>query len=107
MQLRANSTVASSEKVIEVIESQPFAIGFASLGLAQQAAAIQPIRLLPLGDVPATLENVRNGRYPLVRPLQLVTRDEPQGIVKEFIDYARSPEVHDLIKTNGFVDWSP
>ena len=39
----------------------------------------------------------------LARPLNLVTRTEPVGLVKTFIEFARSGEVHGLIEAQFFV----
>jgi phosphate transport system substrate-binding protein len=102
-QVRANATVATSELSVDAVASHPGAIGYASLGQAQLASAGLPIRLLPLGGVAATLENVRAGRYPLVRPLQLLSRGAPRGPAKVFVEFARSPAAAKLIEKNGFV----
>jgi phosphate transport system substrate-binding protein len=102
LQVRANPTVAGNEQAIDAVANHPEAIGYASLGLARKAAANRPIRLLPLAGVPAKLENVANGRYPLVRPLQLLAREPPHGAVQEFLEFARSAAVHDLIEKHGF-----
>jgi phosphate transport system substrate-binding protein len=101
--VRADPTVSSSEQAIEAVAKHPSAIGYASLGAAARAEAKLPIRLLPLGKVPATLDNVRNGHYPLVRPLQLLTREPPRDHILEFLQFARSTEVYDLIDKHGFV----
>jgi phosphate transport system substrate-binding protein len=106
-QVRADPAVASSEQVIEAVATHPFAIGYASAGAAQKAAASRPIRMLSLGGVAPTYDNIRTGRYPLVRPLQLLTRETPTGIVRDFIEFARSPEVQNLVKQAGFVSVTP
>ena len=62
-----------------------------------------PLKLLPADGVAATVANVRDGKFPLSRPLNLVTKEEPQGLIKRFIDFAQSKEVHDLIKEQYFV----
>jgi phosphate transport system substrate-binding protein len=102
-QFRADPAVPTSAEAIQAVSTHPGAIGYASLGMAEQAARSQPIRLLPLAGVAATLDNVRTGRYPLVRLLQLLTREPPQGLVQEFLDFACSPRVHDLIGQHGSV----
>jgi phosphate transport system substrate-binding protein len=104
---RAGPSVASSEKAIEAVATHPFAIGYASAGPAEKAAATLPIRILPLGGVVPTSENVQSGRYPLVRLLQLLTREEPQGVARDFIDFALSAEVRELIEEHGFLPVSP
>jgi phosphate transport system substrate-binding protein len=107
VQSRSDPAVASSEQAIEAVATHPFAIGYASAGAAEKAARTLPIRILPLGGVFPTSENVLSGRYPIVRPLQLLTREPPAGLVRDLIDFARSAEVHDLIREHGFVPFSP
>ncbi len=95
--------VGSSEQAIQAVANHPFAIGYASLGAAEAAAKRLPVRLLPLEGVPATLANVRNGRYPLSRPLLVLTREPPRGLAGELIAFACSADVHDLVDKHGFV----
>jgi phosphate transport system substrate-binding protein len=99
----AAPTVVSSAQAIQAVASQPRAIGYGSLGMADSAVREgKPIRLLPLAGVPATPDNVHNGTYPFTRPLNLITRGKPRDLVREFLDFARSSEVHDLINKYGF-----
>jgi phosphate transport system substrate-binding protein len=53
--------------------------------------------------VAASLENLRNGEFPLSRPLTLVTKTEPTGLAKAFINFARSKEVYGIISRQNFV----
>ena len=85
----------------------PGGIAYASVGPAAAAvAAGSPVRLLPWAGVAATPGNVANGSYSLVRPLQLVTRQPPDGLVREFIDFARSDAVRDVIEQHHYAPWS-
>ena len=80
------------------------AIGYVSIGSAEyEADHGTPIKLLPLEGVPASVETVRNGSFPLARPLNLVTRSEPVGIVRDFIEFARSEQVRNLVEAQYFV----
>ena len=82
----------------------PHAIGYVSIGAAEyEARRGAPVRLLSLGGVEASVENVRQGIFPLSRPLNLVTSGEPQGLARRFIEFARSPQVHDLVRAQYFV----
>jgi phosphate transport system substrate-binding protein len=99
----APSGVGSCDQIIQAVAEHPYAIGYTSLGCAEMAAARLPIRLLPLGDGAPSLAQMQIGRYPFTRPLLLLTREPPAGLVREFIDYARSAEVHDLVQKHGFV----
>lgn len=98
--------VSSSEQAVEAVGQAPNAVGYASIGPALLQAS-QPVRLLPLDGVAATLENVHKGDYPLVRPLLLLTREPASPAVQAFLDFARSAGVHDLIRKHGFVPADP
>lgn len=79
---------------------------YSSLGEAERrTAAGEQVKILPMEGVPATRENLAAGRYPLARPLALVTRGLPSGTAKAFIDYARSPEATHLIERYEFVPY--
>jgi phosphate transport system substrate-binding protein len=50
-----------------------------------------------------TLENVRSGRFPIARNLNLVTTGEPKGAVAQFIDYLLSQEGQKLVEASGYI----
>ena len=50
-----------------------------------------------------TLENVRAGRFPIVRNLNLVTAGEPTGMVKQFVDYLLSREGQKFVEASGYI----
>jgi phosphate transport system substrate-binding protein len=96
-QVRPDLVAGDPEQVLQAVAGKPSAIGCATVGAAAAAADTLALRLLPCGKVPATPANVANGTYALIRPLLLVTREPPQGVVGEFIDFARSPAVRDVL----------
>ena len=67
------------------------------------ARTLATIRLLPMDGVAASVANVRAHRFPLARPLNLVTRGSVQGLAAQFIAYARSAAVHDLIEAQFYI----
>src|SRR5262249_36343439 len=94
----------TSEQLLQAVGSTPGAVAAVLLGPAEAAlAAGVPVRLVPLGGVAPTPENVRTGTYPLARPLSLVTRDPPSGSVQAFLDFARSDQVQDLLRKYSVV----
>ncbi|MES1945330.1 phosphate ABC transporter substrate-binding protein [Salinisphaera sp. PC39] len=102
--IQADVVVGHNQQAIKTVAGNRHAIAYVSIGTAEyEAAHGSPIRLLALDGAAATSENVRGGRYPLVRELNLVTRPNPSGLAKAFIDYARSPAVQDLIKQLHFI----
>lgn len=103
-EIQADVVIGDNEQGIKTVAGNPNAIGYVSIGTAEYDATHGvAIKLLPLGDAAASIENVRNGTFPLSRPLNLVTRSEPEGLAKEFIEFARSPAVHDVVKEQYFV----
>lgn len=103
-QIRASIVIGDNEQGIKTLAGNPNAIGYVSIGSAESAATHgQPIKLLPLEGVAATTANVRSGRFPLARPLLLVTRGEAEGMAKTFIDFSRRPANADLVREFSFV----
>lgn len=82
------------------------AIMYSSLGEGERrAAAGEKVRMLPIDGIVASSGNLAAGRYPLARPLALVTKGLPSGAAKAFIDYARSPAATGLIERYEFVPY--
>ncbi len=71
-------------------------------------SADQMARFLDLGlsigfSGSVTRETARNGTYRIVRPFLFVTRGQPSGAVKEFIDYVLSDRGQALLEENGLI----
>ncbi|MCZ7647071.1 MAG: phosphate ABC transporter substrate-binding protein [Planctomycetota bacterium] len=102
--VKASVVIGDNEQGLKTVAGNPDAIGYVSVGAAESAARSgAPIKLLPMNGVAATVENIRNGSFPLARPLNLVTLPNPTGLKKAFIEFALSKEVHDLIREQSFV----
>lgn len=102
--IKAQVIVGDNLQDIKTVAGNPSAIGYVSIGTAEfEAEEGTPIKLLPMEGVAPTVTNVREGKFPLSRPLNLVTKGQPQGVAKRFIEFAQSKEVHDLIKEQYFV----
>lgn len=86
------------------VAGNPDTIGHVSVGTTEyEASQGAPIKLLPLEGNAASVENMRNLSFPLSRPLNLATREEPAGFAKAFGEFAGSPQVNNLIKAQYFV----
>ncbi|MCK9608056.1 MAG: phosphate ABC transporter substrate-binding protein [Methylomonas sp.] len=102
--IKAQVVIGDNQQGIKTVAGNPDAIGYVSVGAAEyEAGHAVAIKLLPLDGIEASVENVRNSRFPLSRPLNLVTKTEPGGVAKAFIDFAGSAEVNDLIEAQYFV----
>lgn len=50
-----------------------------------------------------TPENIATHKYPMSRPLFLITNGEPQGEAKTFVDFMLSPQGQELVKKHGYL----
>jgi phosphate transport system substrate-binding protein len=91
-------TQDSNGTVREIVAHDPAAVGFISLGLVNDQ-----VRALRLDGAAANGENIRNGSYKLVRPFLFVTRGEPSGTAKAFIEFILSDEGQALVKEEGLL----
>lgn len=96
--------IGPNGQAITTVAGNPNAVAYVSIGSATAAIAQgTPIKLLALDGTAATVENVRNGSFPLRRPLNLVTRAAPTGLAASFIAFVRSPEGQRLVASQDFV----
>lgn len=103
-EIKARVVIGDNPQGIKTVAGNPGAIGYVSVGAAEyEAAQGTPVKLLPMAGVAATVANVRAGRFPLSRPLNLVTQGEANGLAKRFLDFAGSNAVHDLVEAQFFV----
>lgn len=103
-QIKADVIIGDNEQGIKTVAGNPHAIGYVSIGTAEYDARHgSPLKLLPVGGVSASIQTVQDGTFPLSRPLNLVTKATPEGLAEAFIDFARSAEVHTLVKEQCFV----
>jgi phosphate transport system substrate-binding protein len=53
--------------------------------------------------VEATVENALNGEYPVVRPLNMLTKGEPSGAVKGWLDFILSDDGQAIVADEGYI----
>jgi len=63
-----------------------------TIGYMLISAVDKSVKALELDGKAATLENVKTGAYVVTIPLYLITKGDPKGATKTFIDYLMSPE---------------
>ena len=91
-------TQASNGAVKNRISLTKGAIGFVGLGFVDPS-----VKKIAVDGVVADPVSVRDGRYPLSRPLLMVTAGEPSGLVRDFIELPKTPEGMKMVKELGFV----
>jgi phosphate transport system substrate-binding protein len=96
--------IGDNQQGIKTVAGNPNAIGYVSIGAAEfEAMHGTPIKLLPMAGIEATASNVRNGHFPLARPLNLVSKGSSSPLAQRFIRFAQSNQIDDLINQQYFV----
>jgi len=99
---REIQTLPGTAAVVNAVAKDPASIGYGGIAYASGIRAVPIKRDDTAEPVEVSLETVQNGRYPLSRQLFFYTIGEPQGPVKEFIDWALSPEGQKICEAVGY-----
>lgn len=89
---------SSNGAILTTVSSTPYSLGYLSMGYLDAT-----VKALKINDVPATEENAANGTYPVVRPLNFLTKGEPAGSAKAFVDWILSDAGQTIVKTDGYI----
>lgn len=90
--------------VIRTVSLTERGIGYVSAGYLD--GTVKAVALAGDEGSPAVLpvyENIKNGSYPLVRPMHMLIREDADDKVKDFINFAYSPEGQEIIKKEGYL----
>jgi phosphate transport system substrate-binding protein len=97
-----------SKEVVELVGSTPTAIGYSGMGYA--TPAVKMLKVAPKAGEPAvapTVAAVHDKSYPMARSLHLDTLGEPQGAVKQYIDWILSDAGQKVVEDSGYVPVPP
>ena len=104
--IKAAHVIGDNDDVIRLIAANRNAIAFLSVGAADRAEEHLSIRALALDGIAPGIGSVRDGTWPLSRPLNLLTRRVPAGVAKAFIEFAISPGARPVLLEHDFVPYS-
>ncbi len=74
------------------------AIGYISLGSLNET-----VKALRIDGVQATVENIRGGLYPIVRPFNIATAESVSAAAQDFIAFILSDEGQRVIEARGYI----
>lgn len=95
----ANAEISSSTSVVmSTVAGNVNAIGYISLGSLNDT-----VKAIKVDGVEATVENIKAGDYPIVRPFNVVTGSELSDLAKDFITFIMSKEGQDIISGEGYI----
>lgn len=101
---RTTEWVEENGDILRRVAADPTAVSYVGLGWVDDTVKVVAVSPGPDRQaLPPSTATVRDGSYPIYRPLLLYTRGEPQGIVREFVQFVLSPAGQALVESNGFV----
>ncbi|MBW3615401.1 MAG: phosphate ABC transporter substrate-binding protein [Actinobacteria bacterium] len=92
--------VGGNEETRAKLLSTPGSVGPLSTSFI---AGYPKLAAVALDGIEPTVDNVRDGSYPMSRPLFLVTNGAATGAAKRFIDYVLSDEGQGLVRKHGYL----
>ena len=98
----------SSEGIIAEVSDNPNAIGYDGLGYITPEVKTVALSGSPQGPfIMPSKETVVTEEYPISRHLFMYTRGQPEGLVKEFLDWILSASGQSIVAELGFVPVNP
>jgi phosphate transport system substrate-binding protein len=97
-----------SKEVVELVGSTPTAIGYSGMGYA--TPEVKMLKVKSKENEPAqepSVANTLSKAYPIARSLHLYTVGEPQGPVKQYIDWILSDAGQKIVEATGYVPLPP
>lgn len=93
--------IGKDEKVVKtVVGTLPPLSAVAYISMSQALSVVSggvAVRLLPVDKVEPEVPTVKDGRYPLRRPILLLSRKEPNPLIEAFTQFALSPAGQKII----------
>lgn len=79
------------------------ALGYSYRYFARSMYPNPDTKLVSIDGYAPTDENIKSGKYPYIAEVYAVTRGQPQGEIKQFIDWMLSPQGQYLVQATGYV----
>jgi phosphate transport system substrate-binding protein len=88
----------SNGAIKTTVSTTPDSIGYLSIGYLDKS-----VKALSIDEVEATEANAASKKYPIVRPLIVLTKGEPTGVVKAWLDFILSQEGQQFVAQEGYI----
>ena len=90
--------VASSGQAVQTVAQNRYAIGYIGIGYIDKS-----IKAVKVNGKAATGQSVRDGSWPIARPLFMYTNGKPAGTIAKFIDFMLSQEGQKIVNEVKYV----
>jgi len=96
---------SGSKDVVDLVSKTPNAIGYSGMGYHRPGE----VKILKISakkgepGVAPSLESCADGSYLITRPLFCYTAGEPEGNLKQYIDWLKTAEAQAIVEEQGYV----
>lgn len=88
----------SNGSVKEVVATDPYAIGYISLGLVDSR-----VKALSVDNIEPNLKNIKNKQYKVIRPFIYLSKGNLQEDAKAFVEYVLSKDGQKILIKEGLI----
>ncbi len=88
----------SNGAVLTTVAGTPSSIAYLSFGYVNGS-----VKTISIGGVAPTPQNASSGAYPVVRPLNMVTKGEPGPLARDFLDFIYSADGQAIVADEGYL----
>ena len=88
----------STSVMMTTVAGNEYAIGYVSLGSLDYS-----VKALKIDGAEASVDNVKNGSYKVVRPFNIVLGKKTSDAANDFVNYIMSADGQKIIEDNGYI----
>jgi phosphate transport system substrate-binding protein len=94
----------TSQSISDEVARNPYAIAYFGLGYVTREHKVLGIKKDTSSEaVKPDMSTIKDGTYPVARPLYVTTRGEAQGLIKEYIDWILGSDGQKIVSELDFV----
>jgi len=90
--------VASSGQGVQTVAKNKYAFGYIGIGYVEKS-----VKILKVNGGAASANSVRDGSWPIARPLFMYTKGTPSGVIAKFINFMLSKEGQKIVNEVKYV----
>ena len=90
--------VASSGQAVQTVSQNKYAIGYIGIGYIDKS-----VKVLKVNEKTASASSVRDGSWPIARPLFMYTNGKPAGTAAKFMNFMLSKEGQKIVAEVKYV----
>lgn len=102
--------LAGNANIVEGVVADVAGIGYIGVGYAKDGdSVVSGLKVLEIAKdasseatSPLVMENILQGKYPLVRPLYHYTDGKPEGSLKDYLEFVFSADGQAVVEEEGF-----